>query len=195
MRFHNPFDDILGNPVKLRALRVLSRAPAQGFTGRELAGDCDTSPSQMILALQSLEESGVVTRQVIGPSHVWRLSTSHLLSEQLVRLFEQERLALPVLKAELRSVVAGMPIRRAILFGSVARSEERPTSDVDLFVQVRSVDDKIRIEEVLSSASPKFALKFGNPLSSLVLTDAQIRERTNPPLVNNILNEGQEVAP
>ncbi|MCI4352711.1 MAG: nucleotidyltransferase domain-containing protein [Thermoplasmata archaeon] len=117
-----------------------------------------------------------------------------MLSEQLINLFEQEQGALSVLKSELRAAVAHIPVQRAILFGSVVRDEERPASDVDLFVQVRTSRDKIRAEEALSSASPKFALKFGNSLSSLVLTNNQVRQ-FNPSLMQSITSEGQPVAP
>jgi len=195
MRFHNSLDGILGNPVRLRVLRALARSPSQGFTGRELARDCKASPSQTILALQTLEDAGVVTREVAGPSHVWRISNDHVLSDQLITLFEHEQRALSVLKTELRAAVARIPVQRAILFGSVTRDEERPASDVDLFVQVRTPHDKIRAEEVLSSASPKFAVKFGNPLSSLVLTSTQVRESSNPSLMRSIMTEGQSIAP
>jgi|SRR5271157_776244 len=195
MRFHNTLDGILGNPVRLRVLRALARSPSQGFTGRQLARDCKFSPSQTILALQSLEDSGVVTREVVGPSHVWRLSSHHVLSEQLIHLFEQEQRALTVLKSELRAAVSRFPVQRAILFGSIVRDDERPASDVDLFVQVKTPHDKVRAEEILSSVSPKFALKFGNPLSSLVLTDAQVRQSSNPSLMQSITDEGQSVAP
>jgi len=195
MRFHNCLDGLLGNPVRLRVLRALARSPSQGFTGRELARNCNSSPSQTILALKSLEASGVVTREVAGPSHVWRLSSHHVLSGQLINLFEQEQGALAVLKSELRSAVSRVPVQRAILFGSVVRGEERPASDIDLFVQVRTEQDKIRAEEVLSSASPRFARKFGNPLSSLVLTGAELRRSRNPSLMRNLMSEGQQVAP
>ena len=195
MRFHNSLDNILGNPVRLRVLRALARSPSQGFTGRELARACGSSPSQAILALQTLEDAGVVTREVAGPSHVWRLSIDHVLSKQLVDLFSQEQRALSVLKAELRAAVARIPLQRAILFGSIARDEEGPSSDVDLFVQVRNPHEKIQAEEVLSSASPRFAVKFGNPLSALVLTNTQVRESSNPSLMRNIMTEGQSVVP
>lgn len=195
MRFHNPLDDILGNPVRLAVLRVLAHSPAQGFTGRELARICHFSPSQTILALQSLEESGILTRQVAGPSHVWMLASQHWFSDHLVKLFEKERQSMGVLKSELLAAVARLPVTRALIFGSIAREEERPSSDIDLFVQVRGKEEKLRTEDVLSAFSPKFAVKFGNPLSSLVMTNDQVSRSSNPRLIEEILNEGQSVIP
>lgn len=170
MRFHEALDDLLGNPVRLRILRILARSPSQGFTGRELARNSKASPSQAILALRSLEDSGIVTREVAGPAHVWRISREHLLTEPLINLFKQEERSLAFLQSELQKAVAGLPVERAFIFGSVARKEERPASDVDLFVEVRSQEDKNRVEDALSATFPRFALRFGNALSSLVLT-------------------------
>lgn len=136
-----------------------------------------------------------MTRQVVGPSHIWRVAPQHLLSDPLIRLFEQERQSVRALKSELKAVVARLPVTRALLFGSVARAEEQPASDIDLFVQVRGSSDKRRAEDVLSAVSPKFALRFGNPLSSLVMTDEQVRRSSNPRLIESITTEGQSVVP
>jgi predicted nucleotidyltransferase len=195
MRFHNALDDILGNPLRLRVLRVLTRSPSQGFTGREMARHCDASPSQTIRALESLEDSGIVTREVAGPAHVWRVSPQHLLSDPLLDLFKQEERLLPVLKSEIRALVAGLPIQRAVIFGSVARGEEQPASDVDLFVEVRTPNEKDQVEGVLSAASPKFALRFGNPLSSLVLTDRQVRRPSNSQIMKSVSQDGEPISP
>ena len=100
-----------------------------------------------------------------------------------------------VLKSELQAAVASLPVTRALLFGSIARDEERPTSDIDLFVQVRGKDEKLRTEDALSTVSPKFAVKFGNPLSSLVMTNDQVSRSSNPRLIQAILDEGQPVVP
>lgn len=195
MRFHHTLDDLLGNPLRLRVLRLLARSPSQGFTGRELARLCGASPSQTILALQSLEESGIVGREVAGPAHVWRISRHHILSGHLIRLFEEEERSLERLKSELQRAMARLPVKRSLIFGSVARREERPASDIDLFVEVRSLPDKDRVEVALTAATVTTSIRFGNPLSALVLTNDQVRRNSNPSLIQNILREGDPVTP
>ena len=186
-------DDLLGNPIRVRLLRVLTKSPEQGFTGRELAHLCDSSPSQTAHALAILESSGVIFREIAGRAHVWRLSKEHLLSPSLAGLFRDEADSMKLLKSELQQTLLKLPIQRAFLFGSVARGEERSTSDVDLFVQVRSRIDKEVVEEALSEAGGRFALRFGNPLSPLVLDTAHIRKPANPRLMASILHEGVEL--
>jgi predicted nucleotidyltransferase len=195
MRFHRPLDDILGNSLRVRVLRALTHSPSQRFTGRELARECGASPSQTIAALRALEDSGLVAREVVGPSHAWRLSSDHILVAQLSRFFDQESGVIETLKAEVRSAVRGLRIERAWLFGSVARQEERPMSDIDLLVQVGSVAEKVRVEDALGALSPRFARRFGNPLSSIVLTRGQLLRPDNSRLLMNVQNEGIPVLP
>jgi len=190
MRFHDALDDLLGNRLRVRALRVLTRSPSQRFTGRELARECHASPSQTISALQTLEESGIVLREVAGPSHVWRLSSEHVLADRLIHLFDQEAKLLEILKSEVRDAINKLEIQRAWLFGSVPRRQERPASDIDLLVQVKSPADKAKVEEDLGFLSSRFALKFGNPLSSVVLTKGQILHAQSPGPIESAQEEG-----
>lgn len=193
MRFHDGLNDLLGNPIRVRALRVLTRFPEKGFTGRELARICDASPSQTNAALESLRDSGVIFREVIGRSHVWQLAREHVLHEILVGVFRAEADVSRRLKLEVEKLIRALPIQRAFLFGSVVRGDGRPTSDVDLFVEVKSGTEKETVERALSAASAHFALRFGNPLSALVLDHSQMRHPANPGLINQVLNEGVEL--
>jgi predicted nucleotidyltransferase len=193
MRFHNELDDLLGSPIRVRAMRILTRFPERGFTGRELARLCGSSPSQTNAALQCLRDSGVIFREIAGRSHVWRLAPEHVLRNVLIHAFEGEADSLGTLKAEIERLIQPLPITRAVLFGSVARGENRPASDVDLFVQVESNAEKESVESALSAASARFALRFGNPLSSLVLDRTQLRNSTNTEMLQRIFSEGIEL--
>jgi predicted nucleotidyltransferase len=193
MRFHKGLDDLLGNPVRLRILRVLTRFPDQGFTGRELARQSGASPSQAISALKALQSTGVLYREIAGRSHVWRLAEEHILTSLMKDLFRGEAGTLAALREDLGELLKGYPIQRAVLFGSIARGEERPTSDVDLFVQVASRLEKATVEDGLSAASARFALRFGNPLSMFVLEEERVRSPAKPTLVKSVLEEGIEV--
>ena len=193
MKFQHGLDDLFGNPIRIRALRVLTRFPERGFTGRELARICDASPSQTNAALESLRDSGVVFREIVGRSHVWQLAQEHVLRDVLVNVFRAEADSSKMLKREIEILLRALPIQRAFLFGSVAQGEGRPTSDVDLFVEVKSRTEKEAVESALSAASARFALRFGNPLSGLVLDQAQLRHPSNPSLINQVRSEGIEL--
>ena len=193
MRFRNEMDDLFGNPIRVRVLRELTRFPEKGFTGRELARRCGSSPSQTNAALESLRDSGVIFREIAGRSHIWRLASEHILRNVLVRVFREEADSLEHLKSDIAKLLRPLPVERAFLFGSTIRGDDRPTSDVDLFVQVGSRAAKEAVETALSRASPRFALRFGNPLSSLVEDPSQTKQPPNPDLIDRVMNEGVEV--
>jgi predicted nucleotidyltransferase len=190
MRFHRPLDDLLGNPVRLRVLRVLSRSPGLGFTGRELAHLCGSSPTQTIASLHRLEDSGVVRREVAGSAHLWRLTTEHLLADRLVKLFAEEAGLLEELRCELKVAIRDLPVSEASIFGSVARGDEGPRSDIDLFLRVRSARQKDRVADEIAERTTSLALRYGNPVSTIVLNDRQVNKPTNPRLVENIRKDG-----
>ena len=193
MRFHNQLDDLLGHRVRLRILRILSRSGDRGLTGRELARMCNASSSQTTASLQELENSGLILREVVGRAHVWRMAEGHALAPVVKALFRAEAESLTALKTDIEAVIRILPVHRALLFGSVARGDERATSDVDLLVVVQSRADKDQVREALSVASIDFANKFGNPLSSLVVDEKQMRSPTNPSLLANIDRDGIEL--
>jgi predicted nucleotidyltransferase/biotin operon repressor len=190
MRFHDPLTDVLGSPIRVSLLRELVRAPPHGFSGRELAQVVGYSPSQVNQHLNSLRSQGIVQTQTTGRVHVWSLSQGHALVEPIRRLFASEALLMASLTDDLRDSLNGLPVERAILFGSVARGDESPTSDIDLFVEARTLAGKEAIAEALSRMSQAFALRYGNALSNLVLTRAEVRERLNPRLLESIDSEG-----
>src|ERR1700693_4588400 len=180
MRFHSSLSGVLGNPIRLDILRILSRFPLRGFTGRELARLIDNSPSQTNEALGSLRTEGLVHSETVGRAHLWRFSKEHELARPIRRLFESEHRVLDTVRLELRRALSGLPVERARLFGSVARGDEDPSSDIDVFVEVLSEQDKETVADALARASARFALRFGNSLSNLVLTRAELARKSNP---------------
>jgi predicted nucleotidyltransferase len=194
MRFHHSLEELLGNRVRLRVLRALAGSVGVGLTGRELARRIVTSTSQTIRALEQLETVGIVHREIAGSAHLWRLSEEHVLHGTLARLFAEESRSLDLLKRDLNVAIGKLPVKRAWLFGSIARGDERQTSDVDLFVEVKSRADKRSVEESLAALSAQFALRFGNPLSAIVAETPRLRSRDFSTLVNRVEQEGLSLA-
>jgi len=195
MRFHNALDEVLGNGIRVRVLRNLLSSRSQGLTGRELSRRSKASASRTIEALAILERTGLVHRETAGPSHVWRLAREHVLIGPLDRLFQSESEIPDQLHEDLRLAIRGLPVRQARLFGSVARGDEEASSDIDLFVEVSAPNQIGNVRESLAALSATFARRFGNSLSSLVLTREQVRRPTNPRLLKAIQKEGLPVGP
>jgi len=87
----------------------------------------------------------------------------------LLRLSPQARQWLPVIK---RRIVRGFKPERIILFGSQARGEARPDSDVDLIVVMSGVDSPREMRRAI------YAALHGIPLGAdvLVTTPEQLME-------------------
>ncbi len=155
-----------------------------------MAGLIGASPSQTNQALVSLANEGLAAHEVAGRAHVWRISAGHVLVAPLQRLFEDEASLPRLLKRDIQKALEGLPVDRALVFGSVARGEEQPFSDIDLFVQVRTEAAREVVAEALARASQRFAERFGNSLSNLVLTRAHLSRRFNPALLETIERDG-----
>ncbi len=190
MRFHGTLTEVLGSPVRVDLLRILAKAHGGSFSGRELARQVSASPSQVNLHLWALRSQGLVRVSTLGRLHSWSLSIEHALAEPLQRLFEAEPALLEQLRERLEATLRPLPIERAILFGSIARAQERPESDIDLFVETRGNAEKERVAEALGRASVEITQRFGNPLSNLILTRAQVERGWNPALLAAIEREG-----
>ena len=190
MRFRRPLTELLGSPIRVDLWRVLSRAHGPPLSGREIARRISASPSQVNDHLRALEAQGVVGSQTLGRVPAWSLSMGHALADPLRQMFAMEPAIFDQLRAKLEETLRPLPIERAILFGSIARGGEGPESDLDLFVETRGTAEKEEVAEALGRASQEFALRFGNPLSNLILTRTEVRRGSNPRLLESIENEG-----
>ena len=128
-----------------------------------------------------------------GRSFAWGWNADHVLADRLARLFEFERNLKNELNEELSRALADLPIQRSRLFGSIARGEERSDSDIDLFLQVRSGVDKARVERSLVGVQQRIWSRFGNPVTALVYTAAEVSNPQNPGMIRSILEDGVDL--
>jgi predicted nucleotidyltransferase len=183
-------DDILGNEIRLGVLRVLVACSPQGKTGRALSRDIGFSPTQTGRALGALEGVGIVRREAAGRAFLWKFASEHLLARSVIQLFAEEGESLQALKSDLEEVVSKLPTERVWLFGSIARGEERPTSDIDLMVEVEGEASKQEVEDALIAMTTKFIVRFGNPLSPLVVDRTRKKRKLDPALLRTVQTEG-----
>lgn len=193
MQLRRALNPILGSTTKLELLRTLFRSPGREWTGRELAGSAGVSAAQAARDLAELADTSVVLRDVVGRSYSWRLNSSHVLFASLTGLFAQEASLRAELLHDLSDELRLARPERARLFGSISRGEERPDSDVDLFVQVRTPAERNEIEEAVQRIRTRVWDRFGNPVSALVYTRAELVRPRNPALLESIEREGVEV--
>jgi predicted nucleotidyltransferase len=89
-------------------------------------------PSSLQRELRSLEESGILQQRRDGRRTYFRAETRSPIFRELRSIFEKTFGLVPTLRQALRPFEN--KITCAFVYGSVARGEERATSDVDLMV-------------------------------------------------------------
>lgn len=193
MKFATAIDSIFDRVTKVRLLRRLLIAPERRWTGRELAKAAGVSSAQAARDLHDFSDAGIVLYEVHGRSFVWRLNADNALYPALRQLFLQEAGLRDELLRELSMQLRSSAIRKARLFGSIARGDERPDSDVDVFIEVKNSSGRREIEEVLQKARDRIWKRFGNPLAPLVYTSSRAKQARNPGLMAGIAEDGLDV--
>lgn len=129
----------------MRVLRVLSDGLTSSAT--QIATAAGLTPQGTRLVLGALAALGVVTAKGSARTQLFELAAVHPFRQPILQLFETERAVWEDLVARLRERLkkrAG--VQAAWLYGSVARGEDTPTSDIDvaLLVSAPDVGDKVR---------------------------------------------------
>lgn len=198
----SPLNDILGTRSKVSVLRELVRRD-DPVTGREAARLAHLSHRSAQQALQELLDLGVVRRREGGRAHLYRLNHEHyLVQHALESLFRTERRSIEELFDRLQEALStasqesGTEIVSAVIFGSVARGEDRPDSDLDLLVvhELDGGDDRPLREELPEVLEPIETL-FGRTISPVVVSSGQLRDMKarEAPLAVDAQEEGRRV--
>jgi len=194
MRYHDPLNEILGNRVQVKLLRVLVRTKGS-FTGRELARLIGYSQNQTRLALEELERNGLVVWQSAGRSHLYSADRDNIIITDFLEAgFRLEDTLLNRL-ADVYFTEVGKDLVSVILFGSVAKAEERPESDIDLVVVVRDKADLKVVEDRTAEASAKVTRRFGNQATALVVkkSDYERKVKQNRGFWREVVETGIEL--
>jgi predicted nucleotidyltransferase len=117
--------------VQGRVLGVLARTSAD-LTMRAVADLAQVSPQQASVVIGRLVELGVVRRRDVPPASLVRLATENLAAQAVMSIAHLRRAAIEYLR-QLAADIAPAPAS-LVVFGSFARGEAGPESDVDVLV-------------------------------------------------------------
>jgi predicted nucleotidyltransferase len=193
----NVLDAALGDSAKTQILRALLRleGPVSGREVERLAGI--TSHSAALRALGALSDLAILHREQAAGAHLYRINRDHDLVPALSELFAAEARRFGRIRDHLKDAVEQAALTRAVrssvVFGSAARGDARPASDLDLLVIVAEDDDVESVTTALVGETERLHDRFGVRLSPMVLSQAQVehRHRDGDPLMRNILDEGR----
>lgn len=181
MFFREPFGGVIPG-ARGAVLSVLLRTGTP-LTGRQVHGLLKDAYSLWTVqeALKVLAQLGIVDTQAVGRAGIHSINEEHAAVSALRAIVDP----VAVLR-EVVGTVAGAEVRAVILFGSIARGEAAPESDVDLAVIApRSWDRRVELEESVLT-------RVGNACDVLVFTPAEFDRlaSSGEPVVRDILRDG-----
>jgi len=190
MRFHYYLEQVIGSKSSIRLLRILIMYKHKTFTLRGLAEQAEVSPQEASDTLRELAKLNVISLQPVGRAFSIRLNEKSYLLKKIVEpaiKAEEETLnqLIQVLKKHL-----GGKVLSAVIFGSVARREEKMTSDIDLFLVATN---KERAMDVVAEAMRDTEAVFGSRLNPVVMTDVEFKSKKQSDLVKTIMQESVHV--
>lgn len=141
--------------------------------------------------LERLVEHGLVLAEPANRGSLYRFNREHVLAPSVLSALAARRVVLERLTAELSQLEPSLV--HASVFGSFARAETGPDSDIDLLlVAERDADIEVWTEQIHELEDAVLAWT-GNRLEWLAMTMAGLRraKRNGEPLVRSLLDEAQ----
>jgi predicted nucleotidyltransferase len=188
-------DDLLGTRSRVAVLRVLHGVEVP-LNASQIAARTGFTQPAVASVLADLTSMGIVRSSPVGRATVHWLSRDNVYVENLIDpLFEAERSIPDDLIDELTWAFQGLAIS-VVLFGSYARGDQTPTSDVDVALVASSNPGKAVLEMAAADYASAFRSRFGASLSYLVYTreEAAALSVTSSELAESIGRDGVVVS-
>ena len=163
-----------------------------GITGREVSRITGLSPRACLNSLTSLESLGIIKRLRGGRDHSFQLNTKHFLYIEVISpLITAERKFQDAIKKDITYKLKGK-CRSIYVFGSVARKEDSPKSDLDICVVMKDKKEQRILENEITELSKVIVQKYGITLSPFFITinDFINKYNSNKAPVSDIVKEG-----
>ena len=173
-----------------RILAVLTETSAE-LNLRTLARLSGVSLAQASRVMPGLVDLGVVTRREVPPSALFRLVPDHVAARPLLELARARTTVLEELGRR-AATLEPQPVT-VVVYGSLARGDGRPGSDIDvLVVRPDGVADDAHWHEQLEGWRRRAVELSGNPVELLVVDGAAAARhlRSRRPLWAAIRREG-----
>ena len=180
-----PLTDLLGSGGNVRVLRALVRHGGP-LSVAQLSRETGLSSPGVRAVLDGLVDRQVVIAIGAGRSLLYELRPHHPLAGALRDLFQHEKRRWERVLDALRSAMeAEKDVEAAWYYGSVARGEDGPASDLDVAVVVRTEDVEsvlVRLRNALASAEEELLVTFA--IIGLSHKDVRRLAQTDPWWIN-----------
>ncbi len=148
--------------------------PHREFTINELSQLSKTSYATTWRFVQKLDKAGVIFTKIVGHSTVCKLNESSSFLKELERILSKSTPQKAVVGEFVTQIKKVREVKKIILFGSVARDEEKPTSDIDIAIIVSKKNGKLN--NIVSNVRDKILRDSRMLIVPIVLTDKELME-------------------
>jgi predicted nucleotidyltransferase len=157
---NDPID--LFNAYRRQVLGLLLLRPEDSLHVREIARLTGVPAGSLHRELRALSDAGLLLREPAGNQVRYRANRASPIYPELAGIFRKTAGMADLLREALSPAAAR--IDAAFVFGSMARGEETPGSDVDVFVV-----GKVKFPEVVERLSP-LRERLGREVNPVVVT-------------------------
>jgi predicted nucleotidyltransferase len=196
MRFNVSLLDFIHSRTQLKIVKFLLSHEA-AMSEREIASIVKVSHMSVNRALQKLTDINFVNFIKIGKAHLWKVnrkSYAFKVLSELVTHISDISVPLKELKTVIMQNLPKSSVEKVILFGSVAKGEEKPNSDIDLFILIDGQNSKKPVETAIDKLSTICFERYGNRLSAYILTQKDLQKKQHLKIIVEI-NNGLQLFP
>ena len=195
MRPTYTIEDLLGSRSRIAVLRVLHgvRVP---LNASQIAARTNLSHVAAATALSEFASMGVVLSSPAGRATVHWLNRQSVYVENLLEPLFQSESDLPEDLVDDLTWSFQDDAISVVLFGSYARGDQTPDSDVDVAFVAENPASKSALESAIAAHTPEFRSRFGASLSALTYTreEAAGLPNSSPDLFGSICRDGVSIS-
>ncbi len=194
MKFHNTLEEILSSKVKIAVMKLMCLNPERKYSGREMARLLNISASRVCEVLELFRKNAVVNRERVGRASQWELNKESILVNEVSDLINLERKIYRELKSRIyETLIREKSVMKVILYGSVARKKEKPESDIDIFILVKTKKDKELAAELVGKLNKYLLPRYGNVISGLIYSEREWKDMGRTKIYKKIESEGETI--
>lgn len=188
-------DAVASQGAPFRVLRFLWRSRAE-WSGREVARQAGLSAPSTHQALKRLYARGLVRFRRVSNVHLYQTNQDNrVLQSVIAPYFQAEEAVCKELDTTIVETLACKGLLSIICFGSRARGDSGPGSDLDLLIIVSTKETAGLVEERADALRSLLGKRFNIPLAPLIQTlyDLRRKHRGGLPFYGNVLIEGRRL--
>ncbi len=196
MKFHISLLDVLNSKTKVKIIKFLLTHEAS-MSEREIASILKISHMSVNRTMRELADMNFVDFVTIGKAHLWKVNSKSYAFKVLSVLIKGVSIIKEPLEDLKNTLLRNLPktlIKRAVLFGSVAKGLENTNSDIDVFILVKNKRSKEVLEFSIEKLSNICFEVYGNRLAPYILTEQEMKQKKNLRIISEV-DKGIQIFP